>query len=153
MFAQLFRISNVVWAIAVCTIFGLKALEDPTPGVLTPLAFWLIYLLASVVVFRDLRIAWIICITQLITVWFLVGVAVSDESFAFFTGKTVDPAGGQTARIMNTFIGILAPATVLIMLLIFSYRDIIFAFKDEARRRRARRKSRKARHGRRVATS
>ncbi|MHC5113741.1 MAG: hypothetical protein ACYTGP_04860 [Planctomycetota bacterium] len=134
---QTFRILNFAWAASALVFFALQ-LFDPTRLDVERVVFWAIYLLAALGTFYDFRIAWAVTAGQLVVIWMLMGFAVSDGSFSFFTAQ----AGGVRQRIdstvINTFFGILAPASLLIMLLIITHRHVLWVLTRKPVRRRPR---------------
>ncbi|MCP3901995.1 MAG: hypothetical protein GY715_00040 [Planctomycetes bacterium] len=137
MYPQIFRILNFAWAASATVYFALQ-LFDPTRLDTERVVFWSIYLLAAIGTFQDLRIAWAVTICQLLVIWSMMGFAVSDGSFSFFTSQAGGVRQRVDATVINTFFGILAPATVLIMLVIVTHRHVIWVFTRKPLRRRVR---------------
>ena len=128
LYPKLFRILNTAWAGAVTLIFALE-MREPSIGAVTGVIFWSIYLLASIGTMFDNRVSWTVCIVQLIAIWALMGLVVSDQSFEFFTGRKVGPVeGGRSINMLvfNSFFGILVPASVMIILLVLSHAHVGF---------------------------
>ncbi|NNF41709.1 MAG: hypothetical protein HKO59_18210 [Phycisphaerales bacterium] len=151
MFVHLFRILNFGWAALLA--MGMILHYDQFASIPWTLAvFWAIYLLVSLGVFRDLRVAWVLCGIQLIAIWVLMGMMVSDRSFEFFTGASAADRQNITSAVINSFITIVAPTTLLLVLLIFSQGHVRWVFRDRAlvqRERAARRRRLRNLRGRR----
>ena len=121
-----FRIINLCWAAVLAALF-IGELRDPDMTSVRCAMFWGLYLLSSCGAFFDLRVSWVACISQLVVIWLLVGVVVSDHSFAFFSPGGAEPGselGEVTGVIMNIVVGILLPASGLLILLMLSHRHL-----------------------------
>ncbi len=160
--ATVFRIVNLCWATvmtALVVMLCLFELPDPPARSVTGVAFWGVYLLLSLGVFFDLRVAWSLCIVHLVSIWLLMGFAVSDWSFGVVTGQAVDLKSPSTIAIvvLNSFFGVLVPASLLIIILLFSREHLRWLFsrhsrplahvrrEEKAALRRARREARRFR--------
>ena len=114
-------------------------MPDPSPPVEAGAAFWLVYLGAAVGTFCDRRSGWAISIIGLPVIWILMGAAVSERSFLFLTGQRImtDSMSAHRGAVFNSFFGVLVPATVLMIMLIFcrAYLGDLFRHPHPVRRR------------------
>lgn len=138
---KVFRIANLAWAAIMGVFFALR-LEDPTHPDQAAAIFWGVYILASIGIFFDLRTAWLLCAVQLLTIWVLMGGLVSERSFSFFTGEDLFQRPSSTVHmvVFNSFFGIIAPASGLLITLFFARGHLIWVFRRR-RPRRARRRT------------
>jgi hypothetical protein len=132
---NIFRVLNTTWAALVTALFAI-ALDEPSPPVIAGTAFWGIYLLVSIGTLFESRIAWAVCIVQLIGIWVLMGLVVSDGTFVFFTGRSLgtEPAHDINSLVFNTFFGVLVPASVMIILLVLSVSHVVWVLSGRAAR-------------------
>ncbi len=132
---KLFAISNLCWAVLMASVLSFRYLIEmpaPAPAVVAGTTFWLVYLGAAVWTFCDRRTGWVLSIIGLPAVWILMGVAVSERSFLFLTGQriTTDSMPAHAAVVLNSFFGVLVPATILMIILIFCREHVIDLFRN-----------------------
>lgn len=67
---------------------------------------------------------------QLAVIWVLMGLAVSDRSFAFLTGQVLRRFDGASVAtvVFNGFFGILVPASSLLVMLLLSRSHLRWMF-------------------------
>lgn len=135
---SLFRILNLCWATVMTSIVIMMCilqLPDPPAMSIAGIVFWGIYLALALGVFFDLRVAWALSIVQLMSIWLLIGVEVSDSSFGMLTGQTVNLESPASIAfvVLNSFFGVLVPASVLIMILILSREHLHWLFSKHSR--------------------
>jgi len=121
-----FRIINLCWAALLAALF-VGELHEPDVTSVRCAIFWGLYLLSSCGAFFDLRVSWVACIAQLVVIWLLVGVVVSDHSFAIFTPGGAASTGELnevTSIIVSVVFSVLLPASGLLILLMLSHRHI-----------------------------
>jgi hypothetical protein len=130
---QLFRILNLCWAALMCSAVVLQlilTLPEPPDASIGGVAFWGAYLLVAIGTFFEFRTAWVLCITQLLAAWVLMGIAVSDTSFVFLTGQAVNETSPSISfAVFNSFFGVLVPASALLILLILSRDQLAWEMK------------------------
>lgn len=136
--ASLYRILNLCWATLVTSVvvmLCLLQLPDPSLTALAGVVFWSTYLFLAVGTFFDVRVAWLLGIVQLVAVWLLMGVGVSERSFGLLTGQHVDPSSPASIGfvVFNSFFGVLVPASTLLIILLFTRQHLRWLFSRHGR--------------------